>query len=227
MFKKILSNFTKNQLSFNRNKKIKSEEYKYFSYLFGNLNINDFVVFARENYLNKDYESHAYVDFDYCIVIDIINDEIIKKLINVNCIHLASGAGKIIFLLSKLYSFNEYIGVENMFELHELSNILMEKVLNSEYSTVVKDKNISFINAELLSADLKNKNLIIIDYNNTDNVFNTMLENKIINEAEKGCKIVKILKPFQQNIGLKLIKIKVVKNKTNRRILVYYYNKEI
>ena len=54
-----------------------------------------------------------------------------------------------------------------------------------------------------------------------------MLENKIINEAEKGCKIVKILKPFQQNIGLKLIKIKVVKNKTNRKILVYYYNKEI
>ena len=31
----------------------------------------------KENYLNKDYESHAYVDFDYRIVIDIIKE--IKK----------------------------------------------------------------------------------------------------------------------------------------------------
>lgn len=226
MFKIFTDNLTKNLLSYNRNKPIAKKSYRYFNYLFKNINVNDFAILGRENYLNKDYENHTYIDSDYNISFDIVNDDIVKKINNINCIHLGSGAGKIVFLMSFLYYFQECVGVENMFELYDLSNTLKEKFLNGEYAEALKDSNIGFINDSLLSADLNNRNLIIVDYNNTNTTFNDMLENKIINETQQNCKIIKILKPFKSNIGLKLLQIKPLKTVNNKIIFVYYYNKE-
>ena len=225
MFKIFKNSLIKDLLSYNRDRTIAKKSYKYFKFLFNNIDVNDFAVIGRENYLNKDYENHTYIDLDYNINFDIVNDDIIKQIKDINCIHLGSGAGKIVFLMSFLYYFQECVGVENIFELYELSNRLKDNFLNGKYGEALKDSNISFINDSLLSADLSNKNLIILDYNNTNTTFNNMLENKIINEAKQGCKIIKILKPFKDNVGLKLLQVKPLKTADNKVMFVYYYDR--
>lgn len=217
---------SKNLLSFNRDIEIDSSDFICFSYLFNDFFVDDFSVIARENYLNKDYENNVYIDLDYNVIYDIINDNIIKQIKNVKCLNFASGAGKIVFLLSLLYSFDECIGIENMLEMYKLSNILLDKLANSEFFDFLKTKNISFINDSLLSADLENKNLLIVDYNNSNPIFCDMLENKIIQEAEQNCKIIKLVTPFKKNINLRLLKIKALKTIKDRKIFVYYYNKD-
>ena len=86
-------------------------------------------------------------------------------------------------------------------------------------------KDISFFNKSLLSAKLEDKNLIILDYNNTNDIFNGMMENKIIREVKADATIIKLLTPFKKNVSLKLLKIKTLLDIKNNKVLVYYYKK--
>ncbi|MBR2141264.1 MAG: hypothetical protein IJ853_02810 [Rickettsiales bacterium] len=216
----------KNLFSYNRDSFVlNTPSYRCFNYLYEDINVNDFAILARENYLNKDYENNVYIDYDYNMIYDIINDSIIRNLTGVNCINLASGGGKIIFLMSMIYPFVKFVGVENMFELYELSRKILKKFRESEFSNTIKYKDISFFNKSLLSAKLEDKNLIILDYNNTNDIFNGMMENKIIREVKADATIIKLLTPFKKNVSLKLLKIKTLLDIKNNKVLVYYYKK--
>jgi uncharacterized protein with NRDE domain len=204
-----------------------TKEYDCFNFLYGDLVLEDFAIMGKENCLNKDYEDHIFNDLSYFEVYDILNDSSIfdfeKQNKKISFLNLASNSGKLTIFSSIFHKFEKHVGVENFFELHELSNYIFGKLKNSDYNILSKTTNISFINEGLLDAKLDGFNLLVIDYNNSNFNFNRMLENKINAEVKKGSLIIKIIEPFEKNKKVNLLKTKILNRKDGENIFVYYY----
>ena len=169
---------------------------------------------------------------DYFDVYSILNENTLYKFINdkikngekIDFLNLASGAGKLAIFANIFYKLNSCVAVENIFELFELSKHIAYKIFeNEDYINLLQNTNISFQNDSILDVDLKDFNVILIDYNNNNIEFNRILENKIKSECKKGTMIVKIIDPFEESICLRLVKAKMFENNKKKNYFVYYY----
>ena len=192
--------------------------------LYKNVCLDDVFIQAKEDYLNPDIEDAVYLNLTPENVYDILNDKVLldKNIIpDMKAIILSLNEGYFAMLLYLMFNLKKVVCIENMYEFYSLFN----EYFKIFYKTNKKPNiNVELYHKQLLKAKLQDKDLIILNYNNTNKYYWDMMENKIIDEAKNGATIVKTLTPFKQNISLKLIKIKKVTN-NNKNLLVFYYKK--
>ena len=184
--------------------------------LYKNINSNNIFNISKEDYLNPDVEDAVYLNITTENIYKILNDELVINAEKNNISLLAAGDGRMAYIFSILYDFNKMVYVENLYELCYLSKKMVKPNVN---------RDIKFLNKSLLAANLDDKDIIILNYNNVNTDFNNMLENKIIDESKSGSLIIKMATPFRQNVGLKLLKITKLKNH-DANVLVFYYKNE-
>lgn len=237
MFKKLID-FIKSNFLIEKEKLLnidlmyETSEFDCFNYLYGNFVLDDFVVFGKKNYLNKDYEDFVYNDLDYFNVYSILNENILYSYINnkikngekVEFLNLASGVGKLAIFANIFYDISSCVAVENIFELYELSKYIIDKLYDDdEYTELLKNTDIVFENKGLFDTDLSPFDVVVVDYNNSNIEFNGILENKIKNECKKGVMVVKVVDPFEESVCLRLLKSKMLINNKGNKFFVYYY----
>ena len=186
--------------------------------LYKNICFNDFFVQGKDDYLNVDIEDAVYINITTDNIYNILSCNLLENLDQNSIISiLASNDGRMIYALLLMYNFKKLIAVENIYEFYYLSRKLVKPN--------IENKDVRILNESLLASKLYDKDLIIINYNNSNSDFNNMLENKVINEAKSGSIVIKIAVPFKQNVALKLLKIKTIIN-NGSKLLVFYYKKD-
>ena len=188
--------------------------------IYKNICLKDIFIQAKEDPLNPDIEDAVYIELTTENVYDILDDNIISNIgENKNAIILPSNECFFAYMLYFLYNFNKIVCIENIFEFYQLS-----KDFSGKIELLEKNTKIEIYNKKILKSKLNNKDLIILNYNNTNKYYCNMLENKIIDEALEDTIIIKVLTPFKQNNSLKLLKIRKINN-NNNKVLIFYYKK--
>lgn len=192
--------------------------------LYKNVCLNDVFIQAKEDYLNPDIEDAVYINLSPENVYDILSDKALldKNIVpDMKAIILSLNEGYFAILLYLIFNLKKIVCIENIYEFYSLFNEYFKIFYKTNKKTNIS---VELYHKQLLKAKLQDKDLIILNYNNTNKYYWDMMENKIIDETKSGATIVKILVPFKQNISLKLIKIKKITN-NNKNLLVFYYKK--
>jgi hypothetical protein len=207
-----------------------SKEKAIYELLYGDLIIDDFLPVIKYNILNIDVENYVFNDLSFENVIDIVGDDILKKIDskNENFLNVASAAGKITIITALLYNFNNNFGIDNIYEMNLLSRNLLDKAVldTSEITKEFATKKINFFLKDPLLIEYGEYKLIIFDYNNNNRSFNAFLQEKVEREVQKGTIIVKIFDSFEETRHLKLLNTKIIRNKIYKKnFMVFYYEK--
>ena len=193
--------------------------------LYKNICLEDVFIQAKEDYLNPDIEDAVYVNLSPENVYDILSDDVLlgKNIIpDMKAIVLSLNEGYFAIVLYLMFNLRKIVCIENIYEFYSLFDEYFKIFYKTNKKTNI---NVELYHKQLLKSKLHDKDLIVLNYNNTNKYYWDMMENKIIDEAKTGATIIKMLVHFKQNISLKLIKIKKITNNNNKKLLIFYYKK--
>jgi SAM-dependent methyltransferase len=201
-----------------------------YDLLYGKLVLDDFVPLIKYNILNMNVENHVFHDLSFENIIDILNDELIRytNYAGENFLNIASGAGKITILAAMMYNFENFFGVDNIQEMHLMAKHLLDKAAE-DTGMVTRElamKKISFFLKDPLFVEFNEYKLIVVDHNNSNEMYNIMLQNKLEREVKLGSIIIRIYDPFEENKHLKLLKTRIFTDISNREFMVFFYEKK-
>ncbi|MDR2760704.1 MAG: hypothetical protein LBB09_02555 [Rickettsiales bacterium] len=205
-------------------------EREVYDFIYGKLDLEDFVPIIRDNVLNINVEDYVFYDLTFENVIDILDDELIRNINspNENFLSAACAAGKITIMASLMYNFGNFFGLDNIYEMYLLAKNALNKALTEDEKIITKfnGKKIAFFLKEALFVEFSEYKLLTVDHNNSNRTYNQMLQGKIEREVKPGAIVVKIFDNFEASQSLRFKKAKTLKNKYNKNFMVFYYEKK-
>lgn len=225
VLKSIFSIFTKkNQEEINNDSNVMEIDIQVkemYDYIYSSVILDDFAQLAKENVLNINYENYCYNELSFDSIMKVIKNPNIANLdTDSSVLTISCGAGQLPIILKQYYHFSVVYGVETTFEFFNLSKQFLEQYM--EYNDLNGTRIPLTMNDPLL-IDFSKFNLIFIEYNNTNILYNDMLKEKIKQECQSNTIIVKFSTRFKADKKIKLVDKISIENKNNEKNFVYFY----
>lgn len=181
-----------------------------FNYFYGNIDGYKISKNAR-NAVTNDTERFLYGEVPFETLIDIFKKSQPKE--NAVFYDLGSGTGRIVFQSYLLFNFKKSVGVEFLEGLHNQAiktKEIFDKKVDFRVKEELKNKEIEFINNDIMKIDLRDADFIFMNHPFKDGEEFVALENKFLNELKPGTKITTTIRSLK-NPAFKYIDKKTFK----------------
>ena len=221
VFRSIFNIFSKKNTDDNLETTVYSQEKELYDYLYSNIVLDDFSQLAKDNVLNINYENYCYQELDFNSIMKVITNKTLTDVVKeAKILTLCCGAGQLPIMLKHCYKFEVVYGVETTFEFFNLSKKILEQY--REYDMIGNTTATLTMNDPLL-IDFSKFDVIFIEYNNTNILYNDMLKEKIRQECKPNTIVVKFTTRFKADEKIKLVDKISITNKNDNKNFVYFY----
>ena len=168
-----------------------------FNYLYGNIDGYKVSTQARKN-SELDTEQLLYGEIPFETWEKIVERANPKK--NGVFFDLGSGTGRVVLQSYLLFNFKKCVGVELLEGLHNKALDVQkefEKSIEPQILAHAKDRQLSFLNANIFDINLGEADLILMNYPFKDKEIFLQIEEKFLRELKAGTKIVTTIRALK------------------------------